>query len=154
MAIESVVDLGHIRRMTDPDTTTQPDLAFGVEAPDGDKIEGPRISLRYGSAATEIWVSKRLWRRTDRGDPFSYLGRWRSIDDFREAENCVGKLALVRGSDAIGVVTEDEDGFLEVDDVEEPKCGGGMMQPGELRIIPHPDHLNRFEQAIKAHLSA
>lgn len=152
MAIESFVDLAHIRRVTDPDPTTQPDLAFGMEAPDGDRIEGPRISLRYGSAATEIWVSKRQWRRTDRGDPLSYHGRWRSIDDWRDAENCIGKLALVKGTDNIGVVSEDEDGFLEVDDLDDPKCGG-MANPDELRVIPHPDYLNRFERAIKDHLA-
>lgn len=154
MALESFVDLAHIRRMTHPDTTVQPDLAFGGEAPDGDRIDGPRISLRYGSAATEIWVSKRQWRRIDRGDHFSYQGRWRSIDDWTESDNCLGKLALIKGTDNIGIVTEDEDGFLMVDDLDDPKCGGMASDPSELRVIPHPDYLNRFEQAIKDHLSA
>lgn len=129
---------------------TQPDLPFPQPAP-VDIIDGPRISLRYGSAPTEIWVSGRKWRRTDRGDVFSYQGRWRAIDDYRETDNLVGKLgeANYAGRVLRGVLAEDEDGFLGF---VVPEGVAGWLRPENITVIDDPQHLNKFERAIAAHL--
>jgi hypothetical protein len=144
--IRSFIDLSHIDRMTAPPAPVQPDLAF-PDAPAEDVIPGPRIPLRYGSAATEIWVSKRMWRRTDRGDRFSYQGRWRSIDDYSETDCIDGKLVRVNGKSVIGVAVVDDEGFISVD-----KPGTDIvwtwLSPADLTVLQDHKHLNMFEQAL------
>lgn len=151
MAIESFVNLSHINRLINPDTTAQPGLPFPQPDP-ADLIEGPRIRLRYGSAATQIWVSQRKWRRTD-GLPeheHHYQNRWREIEDWRDSDNLIGKRVWVmRHADLYGVVEEDEDGHLLVTDEDDGVTV--WVQPEDVSVQQDDVHLNPFEKTIKEH---
>lgn len=143
--IRSTLDLSHIDRMTAPAAPVQPDLPF----PDlVDLIDGPRIALRYGSAATEISISKRMWRRKGEG-LFSFHGRWRSINDYREADCISGKWVRSKEYDVEGVASLDSDGFITVT----VPCAGGIAtypwgSPDTVEVIETAEHLNAFEIAI------
>lgn len=144
--IRSFIDLSHIDRMTAPPAPVQPDLAFPDVDP-ADIIVGPRISLRYGSAATEISVSQRMWRRTDRGDRFTYQGRWRSISDYTEMDCVDGKLVQVKGEDVIGVAVVDDEGFISV---AKPHTDivWTFLTVEHVEVVEDGIHLNQFEQAL------
>lgn len=125
----------------------QPSLPFPDFDP-ADIIEGPRIPLRYGSAATEICVGARMWRRTDCGDRFTYQGRWRSIADYTDEDCVAGKWVRVKWRDGFreGLASMDEEGFILV--------GGIPYHAKEVEVMPDPTCLNMFERAIAAHRSA
>lgn len=157
--IRSFVNLSHIDRMTAPPPPAQPDLPFPQPAAD-DVIPGPRISLRYGSAATEICISKQEWRRTD-GLPehrFHYQNRWRSIHDWTDEDCLVGKRAKLKKGPhkgLTGVISwdPDDEGFLAITNEVNGRlhvwCG-----PKDFMVLPDAVNLNPFEQAIAAHLGA
>lgn len=135
-------------RMINPEPpTVQEDLPFPRPT---NLIEGPRIPLRYGSAATEISIDTLEWRRTDRGDRFTYQGRWRSVHDYREADCCVGKLVRVKRSGHIGVCYEDEEGFLSIASRDGVKTGY-TYRVQDIDVLDDPAYLNMFERAIAAH---
>ncbi|AXQ68831.1 hypothetical protein HOU00_gp294 [Caulobacter phage CcrPW] len=122
----------------------QAELPFPDHDP-ADIIEGPRIALRYGSAATQICVSARMWRRTDVGDRFTYRGRWRSVDDYTDEDCVAGKWVRVKWRDGYreGLATMDEEGFILVN--------GIPYHAKNVEVIPDPAYLNMFERAIAAH---
>lgn len=144
--IRSFVDLSHIDRMSAPPQPKQTDLPF-PEAPADDVIEGPRIPARYGSYATEIWVSKRLWRRTD-GLPearFHYQNRWHSITDYTDEDCVVGKRVSVNNAwiaPYIGLAGLTEDGHLSIDGHET------LLTARHVTVLEDDVHLNPFERAI------
>jgi hypothetical protein len=143
--IRSTMDLRHIDRMSAPPEPVQADLPF----PDlVDLIEGPRIPLRYGSAATEISVSKRMWRRKGEG-LFSFHGRWRSINDYREADCIAGKWVRSKEYGVEGVASLDDEGFITI---TVAVAGGAAMypwgSPDNVEVIETAEHLNAFEIAI------
>lgn len=138
-----------LQRMVNPETpAAQPDLPFPRPT---NLIEGPRIPLRYGSAATEISIDTLEWRRTDCGDRFTYQGRWRSIHDYRESDCCVGKLVRLKRSGHIGVCYEDDEGFLSIASRSGVQTGF-TYRVEDIDVLDDPAYLNMFERAIAAHL--
>jgi hypothetical protein len=145
--IRSFIDLSHIDRMTAPPPPAQPDLAFPDICEPDDIIPGPRIPLRYGSAATEISISRRMWRRTDRGDRFTYQGRWRSIEDWSDMDCIDGKLVRLNGKSVIGVAVVDDEGFISVDQPNSDLVWS-WLSPADLTVLQDHKHLNIFERAL------
>lgn len=149
--INSFVDLSHIRRMSAPPPPAQPDLPF----PQRDRaqiIEGPRVRLRYGSAATEVDMAALEWRRTD-GLPeheYHFQNRWRSIHNWRDTDCIVGKRVQLLGTDYIGIAEEDDEGFLQFAD-EDDGTFHTCLQAEDLTILQDDVNLNPFEAAIAAH---
>ena len=81
--IRSTLDLRHLDRMSREPESPPAELPLLPEIDPADLKEGPRIPLRYGSAPTEIWISRHLWRRTD-GLPehvWHYQNRWRPLSE-------------------------------------------------------------------------
>jgi hypothetical protein len=136
----------YIQRLIDGPAPLPQELPF-PDAPRDDVIPGPRISARYGSYATEIWVSKRMWRRTD-GLPehrFHYQNRWRRMDDYTDIDNVIGKLVSVRNAwnpPYRGVAGETDEGYVSIDGRDT------FLTAAHLDVLPSDTHLSRFEQAI------
>lgn len=145
--IRSFVDLSHIDRLSRGPEPQPPELPF-PEPDAADLIDGPRIALRYGSAATQICISTRMWRRTD-GLPetrWHFQNRWRSIRDYSEEACVVGKLVVVNNAwnpPYQGVAGETDDGHLSIDGHET------FLTAAHVTVIETVEHLNLFEQALK-----
>lgn len=145
-----------LRRMTGETTWgVQPDLPFPKPDP-ADLIDGPRVPLRYGSAATQIWVSKRQWRRSDGlpGHEYHYQNRWRTFDDYTDTDNVEGKRARVKGTEDVGIVVVDDEGFLSLEDENGVVVHWCLLQVEDVEVIPDETRLNKFERALKEHLGS
>ncbi len=140
-----------LNRMTEPQPV-QGELALPPEVEPDDLIQGPRISLRYGTAPTEIWVSARKWRTMHH-----VPGRWKSITDYRDDDCLIGKLVKVNPGtpdELVGVVWECDDfegTAFEVRGIVTRTGWKGNVYPTwrNLEVIEDGIHLNAFEQALK-----
>lgn len=139
---------------------TRAGLTFGADAesaedsgPPPGTIPGPRIPLRFGSAATEIHVERREWR-TVRYVP----GEWIAVDDFSQVDNLVGKRVRIRGEGCGGIVrASSEEGVLF-----DVLLANGMLwacsSVYDVEVVdethiadPFKRHRNPFEEALDRH---
>lgn len=113
----------------------------------GDVIPGPRVPLRYGSAATAIRLSTRQWRMVEHGDDNAWVG----IDDYTVAENIIGKSVrfTVGGRTFDGVATppQELDEALMVS-VKGCQNAFGFYDVTQVSVLPVPDLPNMFEAVI------
>jgi hypothetical protein len=153
-SIAASTDLRHLRRLSSPSEPAPAELPF-PDAPSSELVEGPRIPLRHGSAPTEVWITRKLWRRTDGlpEDRWHYQNRWRNVEDWTDPDCLSGKWARIInpfGYGAEGVlslVDEQSDELLLTtsDGNEHP-----FLHPAHVEVLQDSVHLNAFEQAIAA----
>lgn len=104
-------------------------------------IPGPRVPLRYGSAATVIDVPGRRWRMVERTD------EWKAIDDYTHPDNVIGKWVRVKRLGAQGLAVAPD----ELDEVLVVKSFGNHISVFDLdavEVIDGPTALNGFERVI------
>lgn len=112
----------------------------------GNVIPGPRVRLRYGTAATAIRLSSRQWRLVEHGTDV----KWISIDDFSHAENIIGKRVTCtlgkRTMECVVGPPEELDEAFTV--VYQGLTLFGFHNPAEVKVIDDPTHLNKFEAVL------
>jgi hypothetical protein len=130
-----------LERMCNP-----PPQRVVVEAlPDPNIIPGPRIPLRHGSAATQIDVAGRRWRRE------YHDTQWYAVDDYSLSNCVVDKLVRVIGHDLLtGIAVMDDEGFFGIN--RDGVFIDSWWLPQHFEVLASSDHLNPFEQAIADHL--
>lgn len=112
-----------------------------------DVVPGPRVPARYGFYATSIRRSTREWRILEHGDPLSWAGRWRSIDDYTDADCMVGKWGRTDfGEGVIRYWDEDLDYVLSID--------GTPFLEKEVTVVEDDVHLNAFQRTMRLYDTA
>ncbi|USN14021.1 hypothetical protein PAPPERLAPAPP_03490 [Brevundimonas phage vB_BpoS-Papperlapapp] len=125
---------------------SQSDLPLLPEHQRDDVVPGPRIPARYGSYSTSLRRSTREWRVLERGDPLTWSGRWRSVDDYTDADCLVGKYARSGALQGVVAYAKDEGAILEID--------GYPVRPEDLTVIENAVHLNDFQRALRLYDTA
>lgn len=111
-----------------------------------DVVPGPRVPARYGSYATSIRRSTRQWRVLERGDPLSWGGRWRSVDDYSDVDCLVGKWARAGALEGRIVRSEDELFELEIN--------GYPVRPEDVTVVEDDRHFNAFQRTLRLYDTA
>lgn len=126
---------------------SQPDLPLEPEHQRDDVVPGPRVPARYGSYATSIRRSTRQWRILEQGDPLTWSGRWRSVDDYTDADCMVGKWGRTDfGEGAIRYWDEDQDYVLSID--------GVPYLEKEVAVVEDDVHFNAFQRTMRLYDTA
>jgi len=137
-----------LQRMVAGPEPVQPELPLPPQHDPANIIPGPRIRLRYGSAATEICTRCRVWRDTRVPSE-----RWRSVSDYRHIDNVIGKLVEVKNAfnppyRGVAGESDDDGGGLTIDGKET------FLSLSHVTVVSSDEHLNAFEQALKEHADA
>ncbi|UTC28855.1 hypothetical protein MARCHEWKA_03430 [Brevundimonas phage vB_BpoS-Marchewka] len=125
---------------------SQSDLPLLPDHQRDDVVPGPRIPARYGSYATSLRRSTREWRVLERGDPLTWSGRWRSVDDYTDPDCLVGKYARAGSLHGVIAYAEDEGYVLEID--------GYAVHPEDVTVFENAVHFNAFQRALRLYDTA
>ena len=125
---------------------SQADLPLLPDHQRDDVVPGPRVPARYGSYATSLRRSTREWRILEQGDPLTWSGRWRSVDDYTEVDCLVGKWGGVGRFEGVIKHSRDEGHALEID--------GYPVLPHEIDVTEDGVHLNAFQRALRLYDTA
>lgn len=125
---------------------TQADLPLLPEPQRDDVVPGPRVPARYGSYATALRRSTREWRILGYGDPLTWPGRWRSVDDYSEIDCLIGKWGRTASLEGLIFVDPVEGGVLEID--------GWPIRPDTVTVVEDGVHFNAFQRALRLYDAA
>lgn len=120
---------------------SQTELPLEPEHQRDDVVPGPRVPARYGSYATSIRRSTREWRVLERGDTFSWSGRWRPINDYTDIDCLVGKWGRIGAHEGLVCYDDEEGGEVQIN--------GYPARVSEVEVVEDGAHLNAFERTLR-----